>query len=76
MSPQTRMPRYDVRNDGAGPYVVFYCDKCNREFRSHPDLGRTVTQDILGKSAGGLLRGIPIIGHAVADKVSDDPRYT
>lgn len=76
MSSQTRMPRYDVRNDGAGPYLAFYCDKCSREFRSRPDVGRTVAQDVIGKSAGGLLRGIPIIGHAVADKVSDDRRYT
>jgi hypothetical protein len=76
MSSQKRMPRYDVRNDGAGPYAVFYCDKCSREFRSHPDVGRTVAQDVIGKSAGGLLRGIPIIGHAVADKVSEDHHYT
>jgi hypothetical protein len=26
----SRMPRYDVRNDGAGPYAVFYCDACER----------------------------------------------
>jgi len=76
MCAQTRMPRYDTRNDGAGPYVVFYCEKCDREFRSRPDIGRTVAQDVVGKSAGGLLRGIPIVGHAVADKVSDDRRYT
>ena len=32
------MPRYDVRNDGIGPYAVFYCDICSREFRSQPDV--------------------------------------
>jgi len=31
MSAPSRMPRYDVRNDGVGPYAVFYCDKCDRE---------------------------------------------
>ena len=44
----SRMPRYDIRNDGAGPYAIFYCDMCGREFRSQPDFVNTVKQD-LGK---------------------------
>jgi len=22
-----RMPRYDISNDGMGPYAIFYCDR-------------------------------------------------
>jgi len=71
------MPRYDIRNDGAGPYAIFYCDICSREFRSQPDIANTITRDI-GKSAmGGLLRNIPLVGGAVAQNVvGDDPRYS
>ena len=77
MSEFTRMPRYDIRNDGYGPYAIFYCDSCGREFRSRPDIGKTVSQDI-GKSAlGGLLRKVPLVGGAVADNVvGEDPRYS
>jgi len=71
------MPRYDIRNDGAGPYAIFYCDSCGREFRSQPDLANTVKQD-LGRSAlGGLLRKVPLVGSSVADNVvGEDPRYS
>jgi hypothetical protein len=69
------MPRYDVRNDGAGPYAVFYCDKCSREFRSQPDLKATVTKSVGRAAVGGLLRNIPILGSSVADRVEgEDPR--
>ena len=40
------MPRYEVHNDGIGPYAIFYCDKCSREYRSQPDVGGTIAQDI------------------------------
>jgi ribosomal protein L32 len=72
-----RMPRYDVRNDGVGPYAVFYCDRCDREYRSQPDIAGTVAKD-LGRSAmGGLLRNIPVVGSAVASNVvGEDPRYS
>src|SRR3954468_23584851 len=70
-----RMPRYDIRNDGAGPYAVFYCDKCSREFRSQPDLGNTVAQGMGRAALGGLLRNIPVVGPAVAGNM-DDPRYS
>jgi rubrerythrin len=69
-----RMPRYDIRNEGAGPYAVFYCDKCSREFQSQitvhsndvTNVGRTVLE--------GLLRNIPVVGYDVANNVQD-PRY-
>jgi ribosomal protein L32 len=73
----SRMPRYDVRNDGAGPYAIFYCDTCSREFRSQPDLANSITQDIGRNALGGLLRRVPLVGGAVADGVTgEDPRYT
>jgi hypothetical protein len=77
MSSFSRMPRYDIRNDGAGPYAIFYCDCCNREFRSQPDIANTITKDI-GKSAmSGLLRKVPLVGSAVAQNVlGEDPRYS
>jgi len=71
-----RMPNYDVRNDGIGPYAVFYCEKCNREYRSKPSVAATITKDIGRKAIGGALRGIPLFGGAIADNVAgEDPRY-
>ena len=73
----SRMPRYDIRNDGAGPYAIFYCDICQREFRSQPDIANTVVQDIGKQALGGLLRKVPLFGSAVADNVvGEDPRYS
>ncbi len=72
----TRMPRYDVRNDGAGPFAVFYCDKCSREFRSSPDVAGTIAQDIGKNMMGGFLRKVPLVGGVAADSVlGHDPRY-
>ncbi len=72
----TRMPRYDVRNDGVGPYAIFYCDKCSREYRSTPDVGGQIAQNIGKQAMGGFLRNIPLVGNAVADNVTgQDPRY-
>lgn len=71
----TRMPRYDIRNDGVGPYAVFYCDKCNREFRSSPDIGGTIATDIGRSAVGGLLRGVPILGSA-ASRATEEQRYS
>lgn len=77
MSTPSRMPRYEIRNDGVGPYAVFYCDKCYREFRSQPDLGRTMAQDLGRKAMGDALRNIPLFGRAVAENVAgEDPRYS
>ncbi len=77
MSEAGRMPRYDIRNDGAGPYAIFYCDKCTREYRSQPDVAGTIASDIGRQAASDTLRRIPLFGHAVADNVlGQDPRYT
>jgi len=71
------MPRYDVRNDGIGPYAVFYCDTCSREFRSTPDAVQTLKQDLGKQIGGGLLRKVPLFGNVVADNVlGEDPRYS
>ena len=71
-----RMPNYDVRNDGIGPYAVFYCEKCNREYRSKPNVANTLAKDIGRDAIGGALRGIPLFGRAIADNVTgEDPRY-
>lgn len=76
MSSLSRMPRYDVRNDGVGPYTAFYCDRCSREYRSQPDLKGTITTDIGRQAVGGLLGKLPVFGRAVADNVvGEDPRY-
>jgi len=76
MATFSRMPRYDIRNDGAGPYAIFYCDICGREFRSQPDIGNSIKQDVGRSALGGLLRNIPLVGSAVADNVAEDPRYS
>lgn len=77
MANPSRMPRYDIRNDGVGPYAIFYCDVCGREFRSQPDIGNAITQDIGRQAMGGLLRKIPLVGSTVANNVTgDDPRYS
>jgi hypothetical protein len=71
------MPRYDVRNDGTGPYAIFYCDECDREFRSQPNVGGTIANNIGQDVAGGLLRKIPLFGGALANNMErNDPRYT
>ena len=77
MSEPTRMPRYDIRNDGIGAYAVFYCEACDREYRSQPEIATTIAKDV-GKSAvGGLLRNIPLVGNAIANNVTgEDPRYS
>ena len=77
MEPFSRMPRYDIRNDGAGPYAIFYCDSCGREFRSQPDIANSVKTDIGRSALGGLFRNIPFVGSSVADNVAgEDSRYT
>jgi len=76
MADPSRMARYDTRNDGVGPYAVFYCDKCDREYRSQPDVAGTIASDIGRQAASDMLRRIPLFGHAVADNVTgQDPRY-
>lgn len=77
MVDQATMPRYEVRNDGAGPYAIFYCDKCDREFRSQPNIASTMAQSAGKGIAGGLLRRVPLFGSALANTVDNtDSRYT
>ena len=77
MSAPSRMPRYNVVNDGAGPYAVFYCDRCSREHRSQPDVAGAVTGNIGRQALGGLLRNVPLVGNTLASNVTnEDPRYT
>lgn len=77
MAEISRIPRYDIRNDGLGPYAVFYCETCGREYRSQPDIQGAVTQDIGRQVASGFLRKVPLVGRAVADNVlGEDPRYS
>jgi len=76
MSSASKMPRYTVQNDGVGPYAIFYCDRCNREYRSQPDVSKTIANDIGRDVVGGFLRKIPLVGSAVAENmVGQDPRY-
>jgi hypothetical protein len=76
MPAPTRMPHYDVRNDGTGPYAIFYCECCSREFRSLPDVKNTLVQDLGRKTMGDLLRKVPMVGGALAENVTgQDPRY-
>jgi len=73
----TRMARYDVRNDGVGPYAAFYCDRCSREYRSQPNVTETIATDVGRNVFGSFLRNIPIVGGAVASSVDNqNPRYT
>lgn len=77
MSEPSRMPNYDIRNDGIGPYAVFYCESCGREYRSQPEVISTVAKDIGKQAMGGFLRNIPLVGGAIANNVTgEDPRYT
>ncbi len=77
MAEPSRMPRYDVRNDGIGPYAVFYCETCDREYRSQPTVGAAIAGDLGRQAVGGLLRRVPLVGRTIAENVTgEDPRYT
>ena len=77
MASFSHMPRYEIRNDGYGPYAIFYCDSCSREFRSQPDVTNTIKQDLGRQAVGGFLRKVPLIGNTVAENVTgEDPRYS
>ncbi len=77
MATPSRMPRYDIRNDGIGPYAVFYCEQCDREYRSQPDVGGTSAKDV-GRGVGAsLLRNVPVVGWAASRSVYErDSRYS
>src|SRR5688500_11389208 len=69
-----RMPRNYVTNDGMGPYAIFYCDRCDREYRSQPSFKETVTENVQRSALGGLLRNVPIVGDQMANEQEND-RY-
>ena len=69
-----RMPRNYVTNDGMGPYAIFYCDRCDREYRSQPSFKETVTENVKRSALGGLLRNVPIVGDQMANEQEND-RY-
>ncbi|HSO28233.1 MAG TPA: zinc ribbon domain-containing protein, partial [Anaerolineales bacterium] len=59
------------------PYAVFYCESCDREYRSQPEVVDTIAKDIGKQAMSGFLRNIPLVGSAVAQSVTgDDPRYS
>ena len=77
MPEASRMPRYDIRNDVIGPYAVFYCEYCDREYRSQPEVVNTIAKDIGKQAVGGFLRNIPLVGGTLANNVTgEDPRYS
>jgi ribosomal protein L32 len=77
VSEPSRMPNYDIQNDGIGPYAVFYCESCDREYRSQPDVTSTLATDAGRQAMGGLLRKVPLVGGAMATSVTgEDPRYS
>ena len=77
MPEASRMPRYDIRNDGIGPYAVFYCETCDREYRSQPEVASTIAKDIGKQAVGGFLRNIPLVGGTLANNVTgEDLRYS
>lgn len=70
----SRMPQYYVTNDGMGPYAIFSCDRCDREYRSQPNIKNTVRNEVAKGAFGGLLRNVPLVGDTVADNMEND-RY-
>jgi hypothetical protein len=57
-----------------GPYAVFYCDRCGRDYRSQPNVADTVKQDVTRGALGGLLRNVPLVGSSIAHNMEND-RY-
>lgn len=70
----TRKAPYSVSNDGTGPYAMFTCESCGRDYRAQPVLVEEVKETIAKSAFGGLLRNIPIVGNAAANQVDND-RY-
>lgn len=68
----SRMPSYTISNEGMGPYAIFSCDRCGRQYRSTPSVAATVQQSVTRGALGGFLRNIPIVGNAAADQISND----
>jgi len=76
MTQPSRMPRYDVRNDGSARMLCSTANRATVSIVSTPDMASTVAKDVGRQTMGGLLRNIPLVGGAVANRVeSEDPRY-
>ena len=69
-----RMPRYDVSNEGMGPYANFYCDRCDRSYRSQPSIGNQIKENVTRGALGGFLRNVPLVGNQMANEMEND-RY-
>ena len=69
-----RMPRYNISNDGMGPYAIFHCDRCDREYRSNPSIATTVKESVTRGALGGFLRNVPLVGDSAANQLEND-RY-
>jgi len=72
----SRMPTYSVNNDGTGPYAIFSCERCSREYRSAPSVVQAVTQSVAKSTLGGFLRNIPIVGNTAANQLDNDQYRT
>jgi hypothetical protein len=72
----SRMPTYSVNNDGTGPYAVFSCERCSREYRSAPSVAKTVQQSVTRGALGGFLRNIPLVGNTAANQLENDQYRT
>jgi DNA-directed RNA polymerase subunit RPC12/RpoP len=66
---ETKMARNEIRNDGSGPYAIFYCALCSKEFRSNPNVASEVTKGVGQGLFKGLLRAIPVVGYDVSNAV-------
>ena len=52
----TRKAPYSVYNDGTGPYAMFTCESCGRDYRAQPVLVEEVKETVAKSAFGGLLR--------------------
>jgi hypothetical protein len=68
----TRLPPYSVYNDGSGPYAMFTCESCGRDYRAQPVLVEEIKESVTKSAFGGFLRNIPIVGDAAANQVEND----
>ena len=90
MASFTHKPNYDVRNDGTGPFAVFYCESCGREFRwlavtSSPNIITDVTthwdykikalKHHLSQIGDPLKFEERMRSRRIADSTDESPRY-
>ena len=75
MATPTRMPRYEIKNEG-GVFVSFYCENCGREARSQPTSPANIVEDLSKQAVGSLLGRVPIIGDALSSGAQTTPAVT